>query len=403
MDVLRARERRVLGAAALTTGPAELVDFLLPLWAGAALGLGPTQTGALLAVELALSVVARPVAGILADRYDRRRVAAAGALLYGVSCAGYATAELVGRSGVAYGAAALGGLGGALLWVTLRAMAAERLAGDTGVLARLYAAQERGTWVAFVVGLAAFDRIDYRGAFLGAAGACLLAALALLTAPRQVVDARTREGGVRAPSGRLHRRLGPVLATVALTMAAEATVSLLLVLHLQRGLGLDVVETALVFLPGSLAGALGAGPAHRLVLRVGRRRVLAGASVASAVFAASLAWAPNAVVIAVAWVLVGAAYAAVIPVQQAVVAEVSGEGEVGRGMGLHASAALVGAMLGALAGGALYDTGSWAVACLSAAVVLLAGAVLVPRAVARVGAADVPTVVAPLDEAHADR
>ncbi|MEV7028251.1 MFS transporter, partial [Kitasatospora sp. NPDC093558] len=77
--------RSVRSAVALAGASAELLDFLLPLWAGSALGAGPAAVGALIAVEAALSLLVRPLAGELADRLDPRRVAAAGAGLYAVS------------------------------------------------------------------------------------------------------------------------------------------------------------------------------------------------------------------------------------------------------------------------------------------------------------------------------
>ena len=100
-----------LRAAALVNGPAELLDFLIPLWAGPALGASGTQVGLLVGTELAVSVAARPVAGVLADTGERRVVAAAGAVLSALSCLGYAAAT---STGVAL-AAAVGGVDGGLV------------------------------------------------------------------------------------------------------------------------------------------------------------------------------------------------------------------------------------------------------------------------------------------------
>nr|WP_221374829.1 MFS transporter [Actinoplanes polyasparticus] len=382
----KAREARTHWAAALANGPRELLDFLLPLWAGAALGATATQVGLLIAVELAVSVAARPVAGWLADVRDRRRVAAVGALLYAVSCLGYAFAAGLA---VAFGAAAIGGVGGALLWVSVRAMAGERLAEDTAVYARLTAAEENGTWIAFVAGFTVLQAAGYRSVFLGCAVACLIAAGALLGAPARAVPP--------APPlpGSTLRRLRPMLLAVVITMTAEAAVGLLLLLHLQRRFELQIVEIAYVFLPGAIAMALLPTWLHRFVLRYGRTRVLAVASVSSAVFAAALAWSPHPVAIAGLWILSGVAWAAVLPIQQAVIAEASGS-QVGRGMGAYEAAVLLGALIGSLAAGVLYDAGPWPLACALAAAVILSGAVLVPWSVRAVGVPDIPPAPPPL-------
>ncbi|MEU0690672.1 MFS transporter [Streptomyces uncialis] len=396
----RRREENTLLAATLANGPTELIDFLLPLWAGAAIGLGATEVGILLAVELAVSVVVRPVAGVLADTYERRYVAAAGAALYALSALGYALAQ---SAPLAYAAAAVGGAGGALLWVAVRAIISERLAEDSAVFPRLLAAQENGSWIAFLVGMTLISAIDYRGVFLACAAACVVAAVLLLTSPSRAVPGnRAAEGAAAAGLGAIGRRLRPMLFAVAFTMTAEAAISLLLVLHLQRGFGLEVLEVAFVFLPGAIAMSMAAERLHTFVVRYGRTRVLTFASLSSAAFAANLAWAPHPVVIAALWILSGLAWAAVMPIQQAVIAEASGE-RTGRGMGVYESASLLGALAGSLAAGALYDSVEWAVACLVAAAALLAGSVIVPRAVRSLGVADAPPPAPPKSPAEPER
>ncbi|CAM3186913.1 MFS transporter [Stackebrandtia soli] len=378
------RHTAVLSAATLTAGTAEVVDFLLPLFAGLGFGATPTQIGLLLAVEMAFSLVARPLAGILADHRERGLIASVGALTYGIACVGYAVA---GSMPLALAAAALSGLGGAALWVALRAMAAERLTDDSAALAGLSAAESAGGWLVFIPAMVLIGVIDYRGVFAALAACCLAAAIMLAIVPRSAppVDV-PGAGGMRL----LRRRLSPMLWAVVCTMAAEAAIGLLLLLHLQRGFELEPVQIAYVFLPGAIAMSVLPTRLHGLVVRFGRRRMLAASSVASAVFAGSLAFAPNPIIIAALWILAGVAWAVVIPVQQAVVAEAVGPAQLGRGLGLYESACLVGALLGTLGAGALFDAASWWWACLAAAVVILAGAVIVPAAVRALGVVDHP-------------
>jgi DHA1 family multidrug resistance protein-like MFS transporter len=378
------RESRALSSAVLLRGTGEVVDFLLPLFAGAALDASPTAIGVLLAVELAVSLVARPITGALADRFERRTLAAAGALLYAVACAGYA---LAGTLAIAYLAAAVGGAGGALLWVSLRALVGERLPEDSGVFARLVAAEEFGGWVVFVPAVIAVGIIGYPGTFLALAGVSLAGAGYLMATPRRAVQPVGPVGAVRKG---LLRKLFPMLAAVVVTMTAEGTVSLLLLLHLQNAFDLAPLDIATVFLPGSVAMSVLPPYLHRWVVEFGRTRMLAAASAASALFAASLAFAPNPVVIAICWVLAGAAWAIVLPVQQAIIAEAAGQSHLGRGLGRYESATLLGALIGSVAAGLLYDGGSWALGCLAAAAVILAGALFVPAAVRRLGVPDKP-------------
>jgi MFS transporter len=98
-------------------------------------------------------------------------------------------------------------------------------------------------------------------------------------------------------------RLRPMLVAVVATMTAETAISLLLMLHLQRGFRLEVIQIAYVFLPGAVAMSILPSHLHRLVVRFGRRRMLVVGAVSSALFAASLALAPTPPWIAALWVL----------------------------------------------------------------------------------------------------
>lgn len=392
------RQNRALTSTVFLSGAGEVVDFLLPLFAGAAMGLTPSQIGILMAVEIAVSLVMRPLAGSLADRFERRNVAALGALLYAVSCAGYAVAF---DPGMAFAAAAIGGAGGSVLWVALRALIGERLADDSGVYAKLVAAEENGSWLILVPALFLISIVGYRGVFTALAVCCVVGAVVLLSTPRnpgsQPADPGERETNGKAGKPRLFRKLSPMLLAVALTMVAESAISLLMLMHLQREFGLDPLEVGMVFAPGAIVMGILPTYLHGVESRHGRTRVLAVASVFSAIFAVSLAFAPTPLIISLFWVLSGVAWAVMLPVQQAVIAEVSGRERLGRGLGWFESASLAGALVASIAAGYLYELGSWQIACFVAAAVILAGAVLVPAAVRVIGAAEYPSEPEPLE------
>ena len=376
-------------AAALTRGPVEVLDFLLPLWAGASLGASPAQVGLLTAVETLTSFAARPIAGVLADRFDRGRLASVGAAIYACSFVLYAVTPGLA---LAYPAAVLGGVGGALFWVALRARVGEGLADDDAAYAKLFAAEGTGTWIAFVAAMTLVTRVDYRGVFAIAGGACLVAAVVLGRRDGVRPVDRGRTPGLR----QVGQRMRPMLVLVAVTATAETGVALLLLLHLQRGHQLELGEIAAVFLPGFIVYTVLPEYLHGFVRRFGRTRMLSAAMVASAGFALVLSFAPNPYVIAGLWILSAVAYAVAIPTEQAVVAEAAGL-SLGRGMGIYESATLLGATVGALSAGLLYqsDGNGWQLACLAAAAVLLTAALLTRPALRHLAIPDHPSTPEP--------
>lgn len=380
------RERQTLDSATLTSGAHQLIDFALPLFAGAALGLSAAQTGALLAANQLVAFLVRPLAGIIVDRTDRSGVAATGAVVFAAGCGLYAVST---GWPTALLAAAVTGVAGAFLDVAIRAIIGERIGQDSGVFARLVGAEETGGWLVVVPGIILVSVAGYRWAFLGVALCCLVAAALLLGGRGR--SAVVPDPSPSSPEARtLRRRLAPMLAAVAVTTMAEAAISLLLMLHLQRGFGLGPVEIAYVYMPGAIAMSVLPPVLHGLVVRLGRRRMLTAASLLSALFAAALSLAPNPYWIAGLWVLSAVGWSVVIPVEQAVVAEASGAAHLGRGLSLYEAACLAGSFAGSLAAGVLYGSGSWTTACLVLATVILCGAALVPGAVGRLGVADRP-------------
>ena len=388
------RERQTLNGAILASGVDQAIQFVLPLFAGAVLGLPPWQTGMLVAVNALATFVVRPFAGVVVDRADRGVIAGAGAGVFAVGCGLYALATGLPLALIA---AIMTGVAEAFLWVAIRAIIGERLPEDSGVFAKLVAAEETGGWVIMVPAIILLSAAGHQWMFAGAAACCLAAALELFSLPRRDVPDDALAGAeLSGMSLRgLGARLRPMLAAVVVTMTAETTISLLLILHLQRGFDLGVVQVAYVFLPGAVAMGLLPPHLHRLVVRFGRRRMLMLGSVASALFAVALVFAPNPPWIAALWVLSAVTWSCVIPVEQSVIAEAAGSTHLGRGLGLYEAACLAGATIGSLAAGFLYESGSWLLACATCAVIIASGAVLIPAAVKRLGVTDRP---APTDD-----
>lgn len=362
----------------------EVVDFLLPLYAGASMGLTPSQIGALVAVELVATMAIRPLAGWLTDTAHRTHVAACGAGLYGLICVGYAVAQ---GSLALYAAAIVGGVGGAFTWVAVRAMVAEHLREESATFAELLRAQSIGPLVFHPVAIVITEAAGYRAGFIAAAIVCLIASALLLLSP--LAEQTEVEATARASSRSIRRRMAPLLLASLVTSASEAGVGLVLLLHLQRAFDLDVWQIAVVFLPGGLALIIVPVYLHHLVLAWGRRVMILAATLASALFAATLAVAPNPVIISGLWVLRACAWATLGPIEDAVIAETTRD-RLGQGMSLSGMVALGGAAMGASIAGMVYEGGRWQLACLAFAFIIAASGILSLWALRRVGAADRP-------------
>ncbi len=376
-----ARLGRLRYAAALVSGPTEVLDFLLPLWAAAEIGGTPAGIGAVVAIEAAVSLAVRPVAGVLADRVDRRLVAAVGAAGYAVAFTLYAVASTMPVVGAG---AALGGAGGALFWVALRTDVGAHLHQDRAAYAQLLSSEQAGSLVAFVIGLTLLGSIGYHWLFLLGAVACVLAGLLLVRRPSRPDDRAAGPGtGLRPMAG----RLTPLLAVTALTAGAESAIGLLLLLHLQSEFGLPPQQIAVLFLPGAIVLVVLPGRAHRWAVRLGRTRSMVLSLLATGGFTAGLAVFDRPLLVGALWALSAATLAIALPVEQATVAEASAGG-LGRGVSLYQASALLGTFLTAPVMAYAYGRWGWSPACVAAGIGLGAAAVAVPPTLRVLGLPD---------------
>ncbi len=376
MSAISVRSRAIRTSATLLTGPVELLDFLVPLWAGAILGLSAPAIGWLVAAELVVSVLVRPLAGYLADTRPRSRVAAVGAFAFSLSCVFYAAAD---TPALAFVAAIVGGIAGPLFWISLRAIAAEYLDDDSGTFAGLMSAEALGSWIFWGPAMVLFPAFGYSAVFIGLAIAAAAAGTRLMLTPKEPLVVRAEPpGGLRGHA----RRLAPLMTIGGLVTAAEAGVGLALLLQLQAA-GLEVWQIALIYLPGGIALTVLPRLLHGVVERWGRKPAYVAASLATAVSTAALALSPPVIVIAALWIIVSASLALLYPLQKTLVSEASGH-RVARGMSLQANADTIGAAVGVVAVGAIVADGRWAAAYIACAVVILGGAALAPWVIDRI-------------------
>ena len=365
-------DRRLLLAVAGADGVLEVVEFLLPLWAGAALGVSAAVAGALLAIQTAASLVARPWAARVVDRAARGTVAGSATLLMALAMVGYAVAA---TTAVAVAAAAATGVGMALFHTAVLAHVADRDPSPRGY-GRLLSFESRGALVAFTVVFLVLDQVDYSVLFLGFAAVFAMAYTLIRLA--RLPDGAGRSA-VADPPARLTRALLPVAVLVLVTTAARALLLLLVLLRLQRHFGLSVRDVGLVMAPGFLVFVAASTLAHRVTAWLGRRWTLVVMLMLIGVTAAVLAAADSVIGLAVGWTAAAAGFAASIPVERSLIATISGT-RAGHGFGIQGAAAVAGAVLGSAAAGVLYGATGWAVACAVTVAVVLVALAFVPSA-----------------------
>jgi MFS family permease len=391
--------RRLRVSVLLASLSFGMLQLGLPLVARE-MGVSALVTGGLLSVSAMVIVAVQPVVGLGLDRFGRRPFLIVGLLGFAFSNAIFGLA-----SGIAslFLAQLAQGIGSGLLWVAALAVVSDLASADSR--GQEYGGVEemsfRGILIGTLIGFAMFyllgrDALDgglspiatWRILFLGFAAAALLAAVMVWrkipeSLPRstdrpQKVPAISKDQPVKLDKKwRLSSQLFIVLGIVILTASAGSIISPILIKYLNDNLSTNLFGIALAFLPAAIVGA--ALPSHLggLSDHIGRRPPLIGALLMGCIATLAIPFVQSLWPIALLWAFEAAAFAAAIPAEEALVVDISGGERMGVALGFYTAAAGLGAVIGPLLGGWLFDRFSAMSVFGTAALLMALGVVLI--------------------------
>jgi DHA1 family multidrug resistance protein-like MFS transporter len=168
-----------------------------------------------------------------------------------------------------------------------------------------------------------------------------------------------------------------LMAIVVLTSAAYQAVSPLVLIYLQERFDASLFELAWAYLPMALVWAFLPSRMGAVGDRFGRKLPMAVGLLVSSAVILFLPHAPSLLVLAVLWAVEALAFTAAVPAEEALVADLSGSEQRGESFGLYTFASGLGAVIGPLVGGWLYDYAGHSVPFYFTAGLGLLGAVLI--------------------------
>ena len=363
--------RRLRLSVLLVSLPFGMIVLGLPLIARE-LGASALVIGGLLSVSALILVLVQPIVGLGLDRYGRRPFLIVGLLAYALSSAIFALAS--GITGL-FLAQLTQGIGAGLFWLAVLTMTSD-LASDDSLGESFGGVEEmsiRGILVGTLAAFALFYLLNgealgsesswitiWRILLLGFTMASLLAAAIVWRGIPESLQKDTDRPQKDRPvkpdqKWSLSRQLGIVFGIVFLTASAGEIISPILIKYLNDNISTSLFAIALAFLPAALAGSVLPSRLGGLSDRIGRRPPLVGALLVGAVAMLAVPFVRSLWPLALVWVLEAAAFAAAVPAEEALVVDLAGNEKLGMTMGLYTAAAGLGAVMGPLLGGWLYD------------------------------------------------
>jgi MFS family permease len=361
--------------------PFGILSFVLPIY-GKNLGASALQVGGLFSAISLVPVVVRPFLGRALDRWGRRPFLLLGLSGYAVAMTVFCLARTVP---VLTGARLVQGMGIAFLWLSAYTVVAD-VASETGRgrdFGSIDEAASRGALIGTTAGffvIFTLENLDLeweRIWFWLFAAYTVPALLALWNGWRGVDETCPQPAAQPTESRPVSSQLLALMGIVLVTGASSAMVWPLLMIFLQDALHANVGALATAYIPAALISSFLPSRMGWIADRLGRKGPMIAGLAVGALASLLIPHLGSVVALTVLWAVESLGYTASLPAERAFVADIAGEDIRGTSYGLYTFAYYLGAALGPLAGGWLYDNLGHAMPFYLNTAVLILGALLV--------------------------
>ena len=330
------------------------LNFSLPIRADD-LGIDAVGIGGMYAVFTGTMLLIRPLVGYCLDRFGRRWFFSGAFVFYIAAMLSFAQSVDIYDF---YLARFLQGIGASLMWVSARTIIADLNDTTTrgAAMGNLTATSVRGSMIGATFGFTLLGFMPMQEAWMWAFGGYALASLFSLlwslSGKYEFSHIIPRGEKIRIPwSPQLVR----VFFVVFLSAFASALIEPIYLLFLKSKFEVSVPVLAFVFLPAGLVFAILPKYSGQWSDRWGRGRIIAIGVALAGVVSISLPFWPSLLMVAASYILFSVGWAMASPAEDALVADMAPPQLRGTILGAKEAAAGVGAAIGPLAGGFIYE------------------------------------------------
>jgi len=362
--------------------PFGVLSFLLPIY-GRDIGASALEIGGFFSAFSLVPAIIRPFLGRALDRWGRRPFLIIGLVGYLLATVVFSFSSTVMMLTVAR---FLQGIGSAFLWIATFTMIAD-----------LAKKSDRGH------DFGSIDEASYRGGIIGTTLGLTFVftlqsatdwsfqkiwfwlfliyliptAIGLFYGFKGTKETLPVYEDTVQESKPVSKQLLVLMGIVLLTGASQAMVWPLLMIFLQDHLGAGIASLAFAYLPAALISSFIPSRMGKLTDRWGRKGPMIIGLFVGAAASLAIPHLGSIIGLTVLWCLETIGYTISIPAERAFVADIAGEDIRGTSYGMYTFSYFLGAAIGPLAGGWLYDNVGKAMPFYLNTIVLIIGAILV--------------------------
>ena len=351
------------------------LNFSLPIRADD-LGIDAIGIGGMYATFTGTMLIIRPIVGYCLDRFGRNWFFSSAFLFYVAAMIAFAQSTDIYDF---YLARFLQGIGASLMWVSARTIIADLNDSSTrgSAMGRLTTTSVRGSMVGASYGFTLLGFMPMQSAWVWAFGGYAAASLLALFwsfSVKPEVPAPVHHGEKISIPWSL--KLSQVFLVVFLSAFASALIEPIYLLFLKNKFDVSVLTLAFVFLPSGLVYAVLPRYAGQWSDHWGRGPIIAIGIALAGCVSIALPYLGSLILIAISYILFSIGWATASPAEDALVADMAPQRLRGTVLGAREAAAGVGAALGPLAGGFIYEYWAQEMAFVVNGVLLLVTSIL---------------------------
>jgi DHA1 family multidrug resistance protein-like MFS transporter len=330
------------------------LNFGLPIRADD-LGISALGIGGMYAAFTGTMLLVRPLVGYGLDRLGRRWFFTSAFVFYAIAMFMFSRSIDITDF---YIARFLQGIGASLMWVSVRTMVADvNEANVRGIaMGKLTTTSVRGSMIGGAYGFTLLGFMPMQQAWvLAFSGYAVMAVVGWVWAMAKVGESKVVVEKIDRPKFEWTSPLRKVMFVVFLSAFASALIEPIYLLFLKNKFDLNLLTLAAVFLPSGLVFAVLPRYSGQWSDRWGRAPVIATGVAFAGVVSMTLPFWPSILLIAASYILFSVGWAMASPAEEALVADLAPPELRGSVIGAKELAAGIGAALGPLVGGYIYD------------------------------------------------
>jgi MFS family permease len=350
--------------------------FALPIYSKL-LGASALEIGGMFSIFSLTIALLRPLIGIASDKMGRKYFFVAALACYAASMVIFSIANNIIEL---YAGQIVSGIGSAMMIISAYTMATDLAVPEERgkSVGRIDEAIARGNLIGGFAGFLLISNLPKSAGWqIIFTGYALSAAVGAWLGWKKVSETRPTQTSQADGERTIPRELGKLMAIVFITSASVGMITPIFIIFLQDKFTSNIDTLVWAIIPGAIVAAFFRSYLGQLSDRFGRTRLMALGIFGAGIFSFLLPGLPGILWLTIFWTLESVGWAMAGPAEEAMVADLTGNQVRGLGYGFYTFVSSMGASVGPLAGGWLYDSVGRAVPFYLNGVVLLMGALLV--------------------------